>query len=142
MQFLAFFLLLALSAGALPQASDPDALAPSSTPVNSTASTHIDKRGDDPVIGLFNDKDCHGKHMGHEIPMTTDCTLFKSTALGATRFKISWHDGPSKLEFFLNDRCIRNDHYNGSLARGNGVVWQCENSYVWQNVLSFKALKE
>ena len=137
MQFLAFFLLLALSAGALPQASNPDTLAPSSTPsVDSTAATNIDKRGKDPVIGLFNDPNCQGEHMSEEIPMTTGCTKFKPNQTYPF-FKVSWHDGPGKLRLFPNDHCTEEAGSN-SLFKVGKHEWMCVegSDYGWAK--SFK----
>ena len=149
MQFFAVFLLLAVSAGALPQASNPaTTLLPSSTPVdttavnsmavNSTAATNIDKRGKDPVVGLFTDMNCAEKHIGDERPIPTACTQWKLD-WKPQRFKISWHHGPGKVEFFQNDNCVREENFIGKLVRGDdGPEWECIGAWDFRNVASWK----
>ena len=115
MQYLALSLLLALGAGALPQAPNP-------------ANFNLDKRGDDPVIGFFNDENCLGKHIGSEVPMTTNCTKFQPAGTYKT-IKISWHHGPGKVMFFLNDYCVEDHEYNGLMTRKNEQhEWDCWNA--------------
>lgn len=132
MQYFALSLLLALGAGALPQASNPAILASSSTPVNS----NFDKRGDDPVIGFFNDENCHGKHIGPEIPMTTNCTKFQPSGT-YNRIKISWHHGSGKVRFFRDENCVGDDEYNDLLTKSDEAhEWECVNAWDWSGVAS------
>ena len=124
-QYLTSSLLLALGAGALPQAPNPATLASSSTPADS----NFDKRGDDPVIGYFNDLNCHGEHIGPEIPMTTNCTPFYPYGT-YQRIKISWHHGPGKVRFYYDDRCSEYDEIPSSLLvrTDEQHEWECKNT--------------
>ncbi|KAL8794973.1 MAG: hypothetical protein Q9195_002555 [Heterodermia aff. obscurata] len=133
MQYLALsLLLLALGAGALPQASNPTILAP--------VTSNFDKREDGPVpvIGYFQDENCHGPHIGSEIPMNNSCTKFSpsGTPPGTyLRFKISWHHGPGKVRFFLTEDCNMDEEFDGLVVRTDEHhEWKCETAWDWKGV--------
>ena len=90
------------------------------------------------MIGYFNDDNCHGKHIGAEIPMTTNCTKFQPNR-AYERLKFSWHHGPGKVEFFLNENCVKDVGYNGLLVKSESKKhpeWDCVNLFDWQEVSS------
>ena len=107
MQLLALLLLLAVSAGALPQS---DNLSPSetptstTTPMNSTAPYTHQKRGDNyPTLGNFDDDKCHGTHLGTKITIKdAACVQFAPTN---KNIDIYWGDSVGRPQVYSDDHC-------------------------------------
>ena len=147
MHYLALSLLLTLGAGALPQAPNPAILAPSlslllalgagalpQAPSPAPSSPPFDKRADDPVIEFFDNLMCYENPDGPTIPMTTNCTNFQPYGT-YQRFKVTWHHGPGKVEFFRNENCVRSDDFHGLLTRADEQdEFTCQNAWKWNGV--------
>ncbi|KAL8791818.1 MAG: hypothetical protein Q9195_005554 [Heterodermia aff. obscurata] len=109
MQLLAPFL-LAVSAGALPQSSNPspsETLAPTGTLANSTVPSTHQKRYEDLTLGNFDDPKCAGTHLG------TKTTIERKQCIQytpANKFiDVYWGQSEGQLRFYSSGDCDENN---------------------------------
>ena len=71
------------------------------------------------MVSNFDDDQCHGKHLGHEVEMPYSCSIFTPIS---KYIKFSWHSGEGQLYIFSDSNCTSGKK---KITQDRGNEWKC-----------------